>query len=230
VEKFHGALSNTLKVSVTNDTHWVTMIPYVECAIRSSPIRGLGLSPYKIRQSGYSMGMPINLMMLKNFDEEYNSPPEYIVNMKNNIDRLNYIVRKNKLENQAVMKETYDNKVTLYKFYQGQRCYLHDPVARVGDCYKLKRRWRGPFLINKNSFHNVFLYDPSTDKYLEKLVNINRIKTCYQRDNMPEDDEDIEDMPIVEMTYSQTYPRTPQPLTIPEVETQAEEDTHPVPT
>jgi len=37
-------------------------------------------------------------------------------------------------------------------------------------------------------------------------------------------------MPIVEMTYPETYPRTPLPLTTPEVETQTEEHTHPAPT
>jgi len=115
------------------------------------------------------MAMPIDMMMLKNFDEEHHLPPEYIVDMRNNIDRLNYIVRKNKLENRAVMKETYDNKVTPYRFYQGQQCYLHDPVALVGECCKLRCCWRGPFLINKISSHNVFLYNPSTDKYVKKI-------------------------------------------------------------
>jgi len=71
VERLHGTLSNTLKASVTNDKDWVTMIPYIEYAFRSSPIRGIGLSAYEIRQSGYSMAMPIDMMMLKNFDQEH---------------------------------------------------------------------------------------------------------------------------------------------------------------
>jgi len=105
-------------------------------------------------------------MMLKKFDEEQYPPPECIVEIKNIIDQLNYIIRKNKLENQVVMKETYDNKVTPYRFYQGRRFYLHDPVARVGESYKLRRKC--PFLIHKISSHNVFLYNPSTDKYVKK--------------------------------------------------------------
>jgi len=102
-------------------------------------------------------------MMLRKFDEDHYSPPEFIVEMRNNIDRLNYIVRKNKLENQAVMKETYDSKVTPYRFYQGQRCYLNDPMAKIGECTKIQRRWRGPFVIYKISSHNVFLYNPETN-------------------------------------------------------------------
>jgi len=111
VERFHGALSNSLKATVTNERDWVTMIFYIKYAFRSSPICGIGLSPYEIRNSGYSMAMPIDMMMLKKFDEEHYSPLEFILKMRDNIDRLNYIVRKNKLENQAVMKEMYDSKV-----------------------------------------------------------------------------------------------------------------------
>jgi len=33
------------------------------------------------------------------------------------------------------------------------------------------------------------------------MLHINRIKPCYQRDDTPEDDQDIEDLPIVEVTY-----------------------------
>jgi len=56
--------------------------------------------------------------------------------------------------------------------------------------------------------HNAFLYNPKTNKYIEKSVHINRIKPCYQRDDLPEDDENIEDIPIVEITYPTTFPRT----------------------
>jgi len=99
------------------------------------------------------------------------------------------------------MKETYDNDVNTFRFYKGQRCYLFDPVAKVGKCFNIWKKWRGPYLINKISSHNVFLYNPSTDKYIEKSVYINHIKPCYQHDDVPEDDEDIEDLPIVEVTY-----------------------------
>jgi len=125
------------------------MLPFIELAFRSSPIKGLGLSPYKLRRNGYAMGLPIDMMMLKKFDEENHSPPEYIVKMRNNIDRLNYITLQNKRENQLVMKETYDRNITLYRFYQGQRCYLFDPVARADECFKLRRKWRGEFIIHK---------------------------------------------------------------------------------
>jgi len=130
VKRFHGALFNTLKASVTNEKDWITMIPYIEYAFRSSPIRGIRLSPYEIKMAGCSKAMPIDMMGLKNFDQEHYFSLEYVVEMRSNIDLLNYIVQKNKLENQAVMKAAYDSKVTPYRFYQGQRCYLHDLVAR----------------------------------------------------------------------------------------------------
>jgi len=56
--------------------------------------------------------------------------------------------------------------------------------------------------------HNAFLYNPKTNKFIEKSVHINRIKPCYQRDDQPEDDENIEVIPFVEITYPTTFPNT----------------------
>jgi len=47
----------------------------------------------------------------------------------------------------------------------------------------------------------VSIYNPTTDKYIETSVHINRIKLCYQRDDIPKNDEVIEHIPIVEVTY-----------------------------
>jgi len=208
IERFHSSLENSLKASVTNDRDWVEMLPFIELAFRSSPIVGMGLSLYELRHNGYSMGLPIDMMMLKKCDEEHHSSPEYIVKMRNNIDWLNYITLQNKGENQLVMKETYDRNVTPYHFFEGQRCYLFDPVAKANEYFKLRRKWRGEFIIHKLSSHKAFLYNPKTNKYIEKSVQINRIKPCYQRDDIPTDDEDIEDIPLVEVTYPLTFPKT----------------------
>jgi len=66
IVRFHGALSNSLKTSVTQD--WVQMLLFIELAFRSSPVRGLGISPYEICHSGYSVALPIDMTMLKKFD------------------------------------------------------------------------------------------------------------------------------------------------------------------
>jgi len=88
------------------------------------------------------------------------------------------------------MKETYDKKVIPFRVYEGQRCYLFDPVTKIKECFKIRRKWRGP---------------------------------CYQGEDVQKDDEDIEDLPIVEVTYppidqapilsaaSQQTNRTPYP-------------------
>jgi len=123
-ERFHGTLCNSLETAVTQDKDWVQMLPFIELAFPRSSVRGLGISPYEIRHSGYSMALPIDTIMLKKFDEKHLSSPEYIVKIRNNIDRLNYIILQNKKENHLVIKKTYDRKVTPFRFYKGQRCYL----------------------------------------------------------------------------------------------------------
>jgi len=96
IERFHSSLSKSLKTSVTQNKDWIKMLPFVELAFPSSPVKGLGVSSYEIRQSGYPMGLPIDIIMLKKFDEAHHSPPRYIVQMRSNIDRLNYITLQKK--------------------------------------------------------------------------------------------------------------------------------------
>jgi len=98
IERFHRSLSNALKTSVPVDKNWIWMLLFNEYSFRCSPVRGLEITPYEIRSRGYSMGynLHINMMMLKNFDQEHHSPPEYITDLRNNIDRLNFIIMQNK--------------------------------------------------------------------------------------------------------------------------------------
>jgi len=112
IERFHSSQDNSLKASVTHNRDWVEMLPFIELAFRSSPIKEMGLSPYKLRHNGYAMGLPIDMMMLKKFDEENHYPPEYIVKMRKNIDRLNYITLQNKRKNQLVIKEIDNRNLT----------------------------------------------------------------------------------------------------------------------
>jgi len=106
------------------------------------------------------------------------------------------------------MKKTYDRNVTMFRFYEGQRCYSFDPVAKMGECFKLRQKGRGEFIVHKLSSHNAFLYiyNRKTNKYKEKSVHINQMKPCYQRDIIPDDDEVIEDIPILEVTYPPIFP------------------------
>jgi len=110
IEKKFGAHSNLLNTSATPDEDWVRILPFIELTFRSSLVKGLGISPYEIHHSGYSMVLPIDMMMLQKFDEEHHSPPEYIVKIKNNINQLNYITLQNKKENQLVIKKLITKK------------------------------------------------------------------------------------------------------------------------
>jgi len=184
LERFHGSLSNALKVSVTAEKDCVRMLPFTELSFRSSPVRGLRISLCEIRNAKYSMALSIYMMMLNKFDEEHHSPPEYIMNLRNNIDRLNYITLQNKNENQILMKKTYDNKVIPYRFYQGQKCYLFDQAAKVGERFKIRRKWNGSFVISKISSHNINLYSPASNKYIGSwsiLTGSNRVFNTMKR-------------------------------------------------
>jgi len=99
------------------------------------------------------------------------------------------------------MKLRYDQKASPFNFYSGQAIWLHDPVCKPSECNKLRKKWRRPFIIDCLTTHNVKLHNPDNGKILDKSVHVNRIKPCYQRDDIPKDSEDMEDIPIVEVRY-----------------------------
>jgi len=72
------------------------------------------------------------------------------------------------------------------------------------------------FPNTQNIITQLFLYNPSTNKYLKKSIHINRVKPCFQRDDIPEDDEVIAEMPIVEVTFPLIAPPIQQPQTLTE--------------
>jgi len=52
IERFQYSIANSLKASVTQDRDWVEMLPFIELTFHSSPIKGMGLSPYELRHNG----------------------------------------------------------------------------------------------------------------------------------------------------------------------------------
>lgn len=204
VERMHSTLGNALRTSITNEKSWVDMLPFIEISLRSSPIRTLGLSPFELVHFGRAMCLPVDLIFLQKFDNENPDIPEYIREVRSNIDKLNEITMENKKLNQILMKEAYDKKASPFTYCVGQLIWLYDKVNKPNECHKLRKKWRGPFRITEitNEEHNVRLDNPSDGKIIERAVHINRIKPCYLRDEVPKEEEDmIEDIPIVEVCY-----------------------------
>ena len=80
-------------------------------------------------------------------------------------------------------KRIYDSKVRPHTYYVGQTVWLHDPVKKEGECTKIRRRWKGPLTISeKIGDYNVKLVNAATNKVLERIVHVDRLKPCYLPD------------------------------------------------
>jgi len=99
------------------------------------------------------------------------------------------------------VKETYDNTANPHGYKIGDAVWLSDPVCKPNECYKLRKKIRCAFFIDHLTLTSAHLYNPKNNKVIKKSVHINHIKPCYQRDDTLKNREDIEDLPIVEVTY-----------------------------
>jgi len=159
----------------------------VEMALRSSPKKGIGVSPFEIISSGYRMALPVDIAKIATFDQEHQKLQEVIKEMRTNLDLMNKIIQTNILENQQEMKTVFNGKVTPYHYRVGSLVLLNNPVEKVGQFGKLRRHWVEPYTIVWLDSHRCKLIYHITGKQVNNLVHINRIKSYFYRDEIPDD-------------------------------------------
>jgi len=91
---------------------WATALIFLQTALRSAPIVGIGLFDFEIISAGYRMNLPMNVAKIAIFYEEHPNPNDIIKGSQSDLDLMNKIVREHILENQKEMKLAFDEKVT----------------------------------------------------------------------------------------------------------------------
>lgn len=86
---------------------------------------------------------------------------------------------------QTKMMDTVNAKSRPISFYTGDYVYLQS--TPVGTGQKLQKLLKWPYVVKETvSTHLVKLFDPSSQKTLDKPVHVNRLKHAYVRAPTPE--------------------------------------------
>ena len=73
VERMHGTLANCLRTTCEDNTKWLSQLPFIEMALRASPIRGLGVSPFELLHGGKGMLLPVDTQVVERKSTEENT-------------------------------------------------------------------------------------------------------------------------------------------------------------
>jgi len=125
--------------------------------------------------------LPIDQVYLTAFDLTNLDPVNFMKEVRMGIDLNSKITRKNIKLNQLEMKQHFDKSVVPHSYVVGSM--VQDPVCRPDEHPKLRCKFRGPFRITYLTSHDCHLENPTDGKIISKMINLNRVKLFYQRDD-----------------------------------------------
>jgi len=100
----------------------------------------MGISAFEMINESRRMCLPIDIAKIAVFNDEYQTPQDFIKEKRTNLDLMNKIFCENIVENQVETKNAFD-KVTPYKYEVGSLVLLNDdPVEKIGISGKFRRK------------------------------------------------------------------------------------------
>ena len=175
---FHQTLKSMLtKFCMENEKDWDQAIPFVMYAVRSARQDSLGFSPFELL-FGRDVRGPLKLLQESWLDEEESiTLAEYVVNMKETLDKVRSLAHSNLLSSQEKMKD-FDVKSVKREFQPGELVLLFLPVRKS----PFQTSYQGPHkVVAKENCLNYIIETPGHRKQKRK-VHIILLKKYHPRD------------------------------------------------
>ena len=152
-------------------------------AYRSSVTKPTGISPFYVLY-GRQMNLGIDLTLINEFEKSADIQ-KYVSDLLPKLKLTHEIVQQNLKDSNVFSKAHYVKNSKEFNFDLGSKVLLFDATTKKGECAKLKRRWRGPFLITDKSDDNLLykLRHRITVKELKPFIHINRLKLFNEERN-----------------------------------------------
>ncbi len=178
VERFHGTLIPMLRKALKGGKDWPKQLKYCLFAIRSTPNRSTGFSPFQVLLARDARS-PLDLVLDEL--EQTNSEPvdvcAWIKNLNDHLEIIRDYVRANSLSARDERKYQHDKGTKVRKFPPGMLVFLRTP----GLSGKLDVSWEGPLEIESVPCNavNVKLKIPGRAGK-SRVVHVNNVKEYVQ--------------------------------------------------
>jgi hypothetical protein len=178
VERQHGFHGPLLKaVTAFQPSGWSLWLPYLQFAVNSSVVEGLGISPLEA-ETGLPARLPTDLYTLREDDysfekDKYQHKIEHPKRMK----QIHSLMRRVKKERDEKMKDRYDKTARDVSYAVGDTVLAYKPAAVKGS-RKLVLDWRGPFdvtrIVGPNTYMVRLCGKPEAEPWPVNVQNTNR--------------------------------------------------------
>ena len=210
IERSHLSIQNCLRALLSEGNHddWDRKVTSIVFALRSAVSPSTKVSPFQVVHGIPMPGVMDRLLQQKSTSELPPSDTEvsdYVTKLKENLEIIHKVHRQRLEEIQQDMKTRYDETRSRPHTYNvGDIVYLKDPLGKPGVSRKLqtvyfKDRFQ---IIEKQGTHNVKLTNLTTNKEVNQVIHIDRLKPCIERRTEESNELKVSDTPDVNIKES----------------------------
>jgi len=197
VERYNRTILQMLRcLREEGITQWDDNLQIVACAMRSAVNRQTGMTP-NVMMLGREVTLPLSLMLGLNTGMP-DAPITYVQKLERCLRIAHEVARKTLKSSQKRQQDRYNQTTNVKAYKTGDPVYLINSASKIGECSKLNRIWKGPFIITK--VLSPYLYRIRGQKK-QSVVHHDRLKLCETKDLpewMREDKDALEGTPIGE--------------------------------
>jgi len=174
-EQFISSILKTFRMYCNSNNDWSSKIDAVLLSYRALKTTITNLSPFEVLFS-QQMRLPIDTSVLKELDV---SPDvdTYVQKMLKKIELTREIAKSAHHDANERSKFFYDRDAAYPQYDIGQKVLLYDETTKVGENRKTKRRYAGPYFIEKVlPNYNFELRHCQTGSLMRTPVHSNRLR------------------------------------------------------
>ena len=200
VERFNRTLMDAVRCFLgKSQNKWDQHVQQIAGAIRASVNRSTGYTPNML-MLGREVNTPAQLMF-PNVHEKHEDHDEYVAELRTTMKRAHDCTRNTLKTSLKRMKRSYDLRILLRPYAEGDLIYLLDTASVKGKSRKLLPPWKGPAVIVKKLsayLYRVKLRNAVFTANHDRMMpcNIRKVPewiTRYKMSKTEEDDQDEDD-------------------------------------
>lgn len=181
VERANRTIKEAMRILTHENTgDWDEQLPYLLFALRESPCRTTGFSPFELMYGRHVRG-PLDLIR-EGWEENKTSETnpvgtiEYVLQMREKMEKMLKLARETAEEQQMYQKQHFDANARLRTFQPGQLVLLLLPTQN-----KLQLAWKGPFKVLKRMNAVDYVIERSVNGKDHRTYHVNLLKEYIVR-------------------------------------------------
>ena len=158
----------------TNQRDWDKYLPLLLLAYRSSVHESTKQTPYMMFFGRHAL-LPVDLLCCPSCSERKMPSHEYVLELQEQLQKVHNLARNEMNKTSDRQKKTYDHRVHIIPYKEGDLVWLRLCTRLKRICPKLQPRWEGPYVLTRKISDLTVEIEMPGKRKSKKIVHHNRI-------------------------------------------------------